>query len=166
LREGMMNPNFVSGFIDAEGCFLISVNRTNSCLVGFQVRLFFQINLHEKDKALLERIQSYFATGKIYKHGAQSLQYRVSSMKDLAVIVSHLRKYPLLTQKRADYELFVQAFNLIQNKEHTTHSGLQKIIAIKAPMNLGLSPELREAFSDIIPRDRPSVKNQIIGDPN
>jgi hypothetical protein len=87
-------------------------------------------------------------------------------MKDLAVIVSHLRKYPLLTQKRADYELFVQAFNLIQNKEHTTHSGLQKIIAIKAPMNLGLSPELREAFSDIIPRDRPSVKNQIIGDPN
>lgn len=130
------------------------------------LQLFFQINLHEKDKALLEHIKIYFATGKIYKHGAQSLQYRVSSIKDLAAVISHFGKYPLLTQKRAYYEFFVKVFNLIQNKEHATLSGLQKIIAIKASMNLGLSPDLREAFCDIIPQYRLIVKNQIIEHPN
>jgi hypothetical protein len=32
------------------------------------------------------------------------------------------------------------------NKEHLTHEGLRKIVAIRALMNLGLSEKLKEAF--------------------
>lgn len=35
---------------------------------------------------------------------------------------------------------------LIQNKEHLTIEGVNKIVAIKASMNLGLSDELKVAF--------------------
>ena len=114
----------------------------------------------------MEQIQNYFSVGKIYKHGAHSLQLRVSSIKDLTVVIYHLNKFPLLTQKRADYELFVQAFNLMSNKEHTTTEGLRKILAIKTSMNLGLSSDLKAAFPDITPMDRPLVKSQTIEDPN
>jgi len=40
--------------------------------------------------------------------------------------------------------------------------GLEKIVAIKASMNKGLSPELKAAFPNITPMDRPLVKNQTI----
>jgi len=56
-------------------------------------------------------------------------------VKDLARIIDHFEKYPLITQKRADYEIFKQVFYLIYRKEHLTLPGLQEIVAIKASMN-------------------------------
>ena len=37
--------------------------------------------------------------GNITKQGKDSIQYRVTSSKDLAVIVDHFDKYPLITHK-------------------------------------------------------------------
>lgn len=47
--------------------------------------------------------------GKIYKHGIDSLDYRVSSLKNIRVVINHLDRYPLITKKLADYILFKQA---------------------------------------------------------
>jgi hypothetical protein len=74
----------------------------------------------------------------------------------------------LITQKRADYELFKQAVRLMEQKEHLTEAGLAKIVGIKASMNLGLSvrSELKVAFPFITPVQRPKVEDQKIEDPN
>ena len=126
----------------------------------------FQITLHTKDKALLEQIQSYFGgVGSITKHRSESIHYRVDSVENLIVILNHFDKYPLITQKWNDYQLFQQALMLIQNKEHLTMEGLSKIVAIKASMNTGLSDELKAAFPDITPVQRPNVLNCRIKDP-
>jgi intein-encoded DNA endonuclease-like protein len=45
-----LNPNFVTGFIDAEGCFHVSIVDNTSLKVGKSVRAMFQISLHKKDK--------------------------------------------------------------------------------------------------------------------
>lgn len=37
------------------------------------------------------------------------------------------------------------------NKEHNTLEGIQKIVNIKASLNLGLSKDLKEAFPDTVP---------------
>jgi len=161
-----LDPGFVTGFTDAEGCFLLNIYRDPKLKVGWRVLPSFQIGLHQKDQALLEQIQSFFGVGHIHKHGSLSLLFRIESVKDLAVIRKHLEKFPLITQKRADYELFKQAFLLIEKKEHLTSDGLCKILALKASMNLGLSSGLKAAFGDITPMDRPLVKNQTIEDPN
>jgi hypothetical protein len=44
----------------------------------------------------------------------------VSSVEEVKIIVNHFNKYPLVTQKQADFELFKKAFKLIKNKEHLT----------------------------------------------
>jgi len=113
----------------------------------------------------LKQLQTYFCVGSIYKHGSESLEYRIQSVKDLKSIIKHLEKFPLITQKRADYLLFVQAFNLILNKEHLTMEGLAKLVAIKASINLGLSSELKDAFPNIVPVSKPKIINQNISDP-
>ncbi|RKH09735.1 hypothetical protein D7V77_42660, partial [Corallococcus sp. CA041A] len=39
-------------------------------------------------------------------------------MKDLNIIISHFYKYPLISQKWADYKLFKSAVLLLKDKEH------------------------------------------------
>jgi hypothetical protein len=70
--------------------------------------------------------------------------YRVDKLKDiLEVIIPHFDKYPLITQKLADYILFKEIASLLNNKEHLTlvtfGSGLSQILSYKASLNLGLS---------------------------
>ena len=48
---------------------------------------------------------------------------------------------------------------------HLTPEGLQKIVNIKASINLGLSEKLRAAFPDTIPVARYLVIDQKIKDP-
>jgi hypothetical protein len=114
---------------------------------------------------LLKEIHNYFGVGNIYKHGSLSIQFRVQKIQDLRVIINHFDKFPLITQKRADYELFKQAFLLIEKKEHLTEDGLRKIIALKASLNKGLTDNLKSAFPQIIPVTRPLVQNLPIPDP-
>lgn len=44
----------MTGFSDGEGCFHVSIIKDKSYKLGFKVILFFEINLSEKDIALLE----------------------------------------------------------------------------------------------------------------
>src|SRR5262249_52783398 len=74
----------------------------------------------------------------------------------------HFEKYPLITKKRSDYELFKQVVDLLNRKEHLTLDGLKKIVSLRASINNGLSPKLKEAFPDTIPVQRPIVADQDI----
>ena len=40
----------------------------------------------------------------------------VQSFKDLKVIIDHFKRFPLLTQKCADFELFSQIFYIMEKK--------------------------------------------------
>jgi hypothetical protein len=115
---------------------------------------------------LLEQIKSYFGVGEIYKQGEDAHVYRVSSVKDLAVIVRHFDKYPLITQKQADYLLFKRAFEIISRKEHLTEDGLRKIVAIKGSTNKGFPDALKVAFPTTELVQRPKVDNQEVNDFN
>lgn len=86
--------------------------------------------------------------------------------KDLAVLIDHFDNYPLITKKRADYELFKRALELINRQEHLTPEGLMKIVSIKASMNKGLSEDLQTAFPNVTPVSRPIVDVATIPDPN
>ena len=163
---GGINPWFLTGFVDGEGCFLININRNEELKIDWNVQLCFQIGLHRKDKSLLEQIKKYFNVGSITKQGSESYQYRVSSVKDLNIIINHFNNYPLITQKSVDYKLFKMAFYIIQKKKHLTQKGLTKIVAIKGSLNLGLSPELKVAFPETIIVKRPLVLDKKISELN
>jgi len=111
---------------------------------------------------LLESLQSYFKVGSITKFGNFALLYRVSSLKDLSVIINHFDKNILLTQKQADYLLFKQAFDIMKSKAHLTEEGFNKILSIRSSINKGLSEELKEVYPNIVAIEKPLVKDQTI----
>ena len=88
--------------------------------------------MHEKDRALLEQIASFFGVSKVINRGKDAVQYRVSSIKELAVIVEHFDKFPLISKKWADYQLFKRAVEIVKRQGHLTKEGLHEIVAIKA----------------------------------
>ena len=51
-----MNPGFFTGFSDAERCFTFSVLRNKELKLGWVIKFKFQINLHQKDRIILEEI--------------------------------------------------------------------------------------------------------------
>jgi hypothetical protein len=161
----LLNPYYVTGFTDGEGCFFIGINSDSNYKTGYRIKAIFQIGLHINDLALLEQIQSFFGVGKITKLGAESYQFRVSSLEDLNLLINHFDNYPLLTRKQSDYLLFKEVINLMKEGKHITLEGLNRIISIKATLNRGeLSDALKLAFPKIEPVLRPEILNSKIED--
>ena len=163
-----LHPYFITGFADAEASFCILLTQNNKYKQGWNVRLSFQITLHKKDIAVLEAIMDYFnGVGGIFKEGERdSVKYKVASIKCLNLIIEHFDKYPLITQKQADYLLFKQALELVNCKKHLTPEGLNQIVSKRAAMNNGLTEKLKKHFPNVLPETRPLVQNREILDPN
>lgn len=145
----VLDPNYITGFTDGEGCFTVSISSNSRYKTGYKIKVTFQIGLHINDITLLEQIKLFFGVGYITKLGAESVQFRVSSLKDLNIIIDHFDKYPLLTRKQSDFLLFKEIVNLIKQGKHLSLEGLNKIVSIKAILNSGKLPEaLSLVFAD------------------
>lgn len=161
-----LNPWFVTGLADAEGTFTVMIDKNSKRTLGWRVQAKFQIGLHERDLGLLLQIQQYLGgIGSIGKSG-NMVFYSVSNIKDLTnIIIPFFSKYPLLTQKAADFLLFKTIVNLIYNKNHLTIEGLNQIINIKASMNIGLSEIIKSNFNNIVAVNRPIINTKNIPEP-
>jgi len=164
-----LNPWFVTGLIDAEGVFSISFRKDKEYKLGWQIGAEFQIQLHKKDINILLELQKFFSgTGSIsISKTRQRATYSVKSIKDIVnTIIPHFLKYNLLTQKAADFSLFTEIVELLNAKGHLTSEGLNKVVNLKASLNLGISEVLKSYFTNIIPVERPLVKSTSLPDPN
>ena len=160
---------------------MIKVLKNSKYRTGFLVTPIFSIGLGGKDLQVLIDLQTYFGgIGSIRKDGKDAFKFRVESLEQIIkVIIPHFEKYPLLTQKLGDYlrpsvvlfvyiclyihtKLFKQVIELMKNKEHLTSKGVEKIISIKASMNLGLSTELKSEFPNLNPVERLIIKDSKI----
>lgn len=140
-----LNPNYITGFVDGEGCFHITISKKTGYKTGYSVNLAFSIGLHRKDVDLLKSIQGYFGGIGVLSVAETTVLWRVFSVKELKVIIDHFDNYPLITKKVRDFFLF-KALQLFINKVHLTLEGLIKMVSIKASINKGLSKSLKEAF--------------------
>jgi hypothetical protein len=115
---------------------MLTTSQNSNYNTGYLVKLEFSINMHIKDKNLLEAIKNFFGVGTVRVYEKNDLAYfTVNRKEELSVIIAHFDKYSLISQKRSDFELFKSSYKLISNKEHFTKEGLEKLIAIKASIN-------------------------------
>lgn len=132
-----LNPHWVLGFIDAEGCFHVAIQKNNTMRLGVQVQLHFSVAQHAQDKLLLEQFVPFFdGAGQVTASGGSMYQYRIRGMDDLEnKLFPFLESHPLVTQKSLDYANFRVVHAMMRNGEHLTPEGLDKIRAIQLLMN-------------------------------
>lgn len=166
-----ISPLFLTGFTDAEGCFMIQVRKRNS---SWYCEARFVIALHKKDLVLLKQIQAYFdGKGSILKHGKDSYQFIIGSIDDIITkVLPHFDNYPLISKKFSDYLLFRQAVVLMHSEYNKSSRQriareifIEKIVSFKASLNRGWSEGLQASFPNIVPVPRQEVKNCQIPDP-
>lgn len=110
--------SWLTGFIDAEGCYSASRKNDKRYKVGFKVCLRFIID-QKDEKELLEKIQSFFGFGYIEKRNTVEGMYRVvfSGRKSILKCISYLQKYPLQSIKKVSYLRFVSIYNILINNK-------------------------------------------------
>lgn len=133
----MLNPHYIVGFVDGEGCFSITINKNADRIP--EVRLIFEIELREDDEPILHQIKEELDCGNIYhlKYARYAkwqphAKLKVSNLSDIwNKIIPFFKKYPLQAKKRFQFEKFCQVAELIKRKEHLTLAGFEQIRSIK-----------------------------------
>ncbi len=135
-----LNPYYVVGFVDGEGCFSITVNRHHGRLS--EVRLIFAIELEESDGEILEKIVNTIGCGKIYRLVYKNhpkwhphCKLKISNIKDInEKVIPFFTKYPLQAKKRMQFEKFCRVAKLISEKKHLGDENIREIIRIRDEM--------------------------------
>ena len=139
-QQERLEPHWIVGFADGEGCFHVSINRMKKMSLGWQVLPEFRIVQHGKEEELLHKIKHYFQFGEIKinrtdKHGTRK-ELRVRGLDNLIKLINFFKQYPLqTTSKRKNFELFVSIIKMMEKKEHLTKDGIDKIARIVETMN-------------------------------
>ena len=153
-----LNPWFITGFVDAEGCFNINVTKSSTNLIGYQVQARFIIEVNIKDKNLLNNIQAFFGGIGSITCTKNVARYSVYDIKNINNIIKIFNEYPLQSSKQIDFTLWKQCVNLILNKKHLTSEGLEKILSYKTAMNFGESERLKLLFPNIVSMEKPTLE--------
>jgi hypothetical protein len=72
----ILDPNWISGFVSAEGCFRIDSYQSKN-KVGYAIVLNFYITQHIRDNLLMESIKIYLNCGLINSYTHKNICYYV-----------------------------------------------------------------------------------------
>ena len=144
-QQERLNAFWIVGFTDGEGCFHVSLNKLPKMSLGWQVLPEFRIVQHGKDEEVLNKIKDYFGFGNVMvnrkdHHGTRK-EFKVRGLENLNKIVNFFERYKLATSKKKDFDLFSKIIKMMNDQEHLTKEGLDKIASLASKMNR--KPKLR-----------------------
>jgi hypothetical protein len=134
-----LDPGFVSGLAEGEGCFCVSFAIRSKLRAGLEVRPSFSLSLNEKDLELLKDLQTFFGCGWIRESKSdRTFKYEARAVRDLlGSIIPHFERHPLRGSKAKSFASFADVCQMIEQGDHLTRDGLCKIVDIAYEMNLG-----------------------------
>ena len=144
-QQERLDSRWVSGFVDGEGCFHVSINKIPKMSIGWQVLPEFRIVQHQRDESVLEELQQFFGAGKVVtNHGARK-ELRIRKLNDLRNVVLFFKQHPLRTKKKKNFEIFAKILELMEHKKHLTVEGLTDIANLCWSMNRKIKPRFLES---------------------
>ena len=144
-QQERLDSRWVSGFVDGEGCFHVSINKIPKMSIGWQVLPEFRIVQHERDESVLKELQQFFQAGKVVtNHGARK-ELRIRKLDDLKNVVLFFKQHPLRTEKKKNLEMFAKILQLMEHKKHLTVEGLTDIANLCWSMNRKIKPRFLES---------------------
>ena len=139
--------SYLSGFVDGEGCFCVSINRSKRHKFGWEVRPSFSVSQNSNRVNILELLKEKFKCGAIRPDRSdKTLKFEVRSIDDLVgKVIPHFKRYPLLSNKQSEFERFAVICRMMQERKHLTIDGIRKILEVTRTINLsGKKKFLRE----------------------
>ena len=131
--------NYISGFVDGEGSFMVTILRRKNYFTGWEVRPSFAVSQNKNRAEILFLIKDTLKCGFVRENKSDNtLKYEARSLKELVgKIIPHFIKFPLLSSRKREFELFKEICHRMQNGEHRKKDGLKEIIELSYKMNVG-----------------------------
>ena len=133
-----LEPQWIVGFVDGEGCFHVGISSHKEMSTGYQVLPEFTVVQHERDVQVLHALKAYFGCGVVRRNHADRMAYRVRTLNHLRdIIAPFFLKHPLKTRKNVEFRKFRRVLLLMHEGKHLTGEGLEEIREIQRQMNRG-----------------------------
>ena len=119
-QERPLSAWYVTGFMDGEGCFCVSIHRVPT-RKGWYIGPVVQAYQHRDRADILERLQAFFGCGRIRPKGPHSsvVTWSVDGVPTIVEkILPHFDRYPLQSGKQRDYLIFREIVLRMRRGEH------------------------------------------------
>jgi LAGLIDADG endonuclease len=154
-RKGLSREKlgyFLSGFVEGEGSFNISLRKKADYKVSWQVVMSF--NISQKDPSLLYLLMQELGCGIIKIRKIDNLySLDITNSRDIITkVVPYFKKYPLLSSsKRKNFALFCVVAQYMEQGKHKDLIGLKKILEIREKINEGKGRKRKYGITDVFP---------------
>jgi hypothetical protein len=131
---------YIAGYVDGEGSFSVSVQRNNTCRIGFQLVPEFHVSQNGDRAQVLEVIRGRLACGYIKPNSKRdrALVFVVRERRALLEsVIPFFERVPLLSTKRADFEKFARIVRQMALGHHRTLAGFRELLELALSMNGG-----------------------------
>ena len=128
---------YISGFVDGEGCFSVSFSKRPRFIVGWETKPSFSVSQNRDRAQQLFIMQKHFGCG-FMRDGKidKTIKYEVRRLNDLLEkVIPHFERYPLLSAKQRDVESLKAVCLLMKENKHITAEGIRTILPIAFRMN-------------------------------
>jgi LAGLIDADG endonuclease len=131
---------YISGYVDGEGGFSVSVQRNPTCRVGFQLVPEFHVSQNGDRAQVLEVIRDHLGCGYI-KPNSRRDRALVLVIRNrealLGSVTPFFERSPLLSAKQADFETFARIVRSMALGRHRTTAGFSELLELALSMNGG-----------------------------
>ncbi len=129
--EQSLNPWFVTGFIEGSGSFTYSRS-------GDSVIPYFALKVGAQDRSLLQALQAFFGgAGRLYDVSGRNeaastrttgaVYFRITRVAELAIVVAHFNRYPLVGAKAAAFSLWRRLVEAKQRFRRPDRTGISQV---------------------------------------
>jgi LAGLIDADG endonuclease len=131
--------SYLSGFVDGEGCFTVSVSPRSKMRIGWELRPSFSVSQNYDRAETLYLMADYFACGTIRPDRSDNtLKYEVRSLRDLiGRVIPHFEEYPLLSSKQRSFEVFSSICLDMAQGKHLSPDHIQQLLISAEMINGG-----------------------------
>src|SRR5438876_11498002 len=97
---------YFAGFVDGEGCFMVSFSPRSTLLIGWEVRPSFSVSQNADRSEVLVLMQRHFECGSIRPDRSdKTLKYEVRRLDDLVErIIPFFEAHPLIYSNQGYFE--------------------------------------------------------------
>lgn len=128
---------YLSGFVDGEGSFNVSLRKKSDYSVGWQPVLSF--NVSQRERTILQIMQESFKCGIIKRRKDGLYSFDVTNPKAIKeIIIPFFEKFTFLSNsKNKNFSLFKKITNLMVEKEHLKPEGFKNLLILRQELNQG-----------------------------
>ena len=128
LKKLSLDNYWLAGFTQGDGCFHISVVKSNTYKTGYSVRL--EYSLKQNDYLPLKFLYDLLKKGNLSKYSTGIWCYKSTGFSTASDLINYFDRFHLFGGKYISYLKFRKVYIMITEGKHLDKKGIDKIISI------------------------------------